>query len=106
MSITTVNRKSHLHRMSLESALVNMTDCGYVNATAKSRPYLVMEYFDGESLEDCVKAQGGLAPADLKQIMKPVAQALQTAHEKSILHRDIKPANILVRRDGHGWRVK
>ncbi|MCI0458555.1 MAG: protein kinase, partial [Gemmataceae bacterium] len=51
-----------------DPAFVRMTDCGYVSASTKSRPYLVMEYFDGQSLEEHVKENGCLAPADLKQV--------------------------------------
>jgi serine/threonine protein kinase len=89
-----------------DPAFVRMTDCGYVNAAGKSRPYLVMDYFDGIPLEDFVKEHGPLSPADVKQIIKPIAQGLLTAHGKGILHRDVKPANVLVREEEDGWRVK
>jgi serine/threonine protein kinase len=83
-------------------AFVRMYDCGYVDPVNKSRPYLVMDYFDGLPLDEHVKRHGCLSLADLKAIMMPIAQALQAAHDKDILHRDVKPANILVRKDSEG----
>lgn len=87
-------------------AFVRMWDCGYADSANKSRPYLVMDYFDGLPLDEHVNRHGILSLADLKAIMVPIAQALQAAHEKGILHRDIKPANILVRNIDEVWHVK
>jgi tetratricopeptide (TPR) repeat protein len=89
-----------------DPALVRLWDCGYVDPTSKGRPYLVMDYFEGQALDEYVRQHGPLSADDLKAIMRPVAQALQAAHAKGILHRDVKPANLLVRRDETCWRVK
>lgn len=85
--------------------IIKVRDCGFADQ-AKTRPYLVMHYFDGMNLSDYVANQGPLSPEDLLAIAQPVAEALQVAHDRGILHRDVKPANLLVRRDSTGWQVK
>jgi serine/threonine protein kinase len=89
-----------------DPAFVRASDCGYADPAKKSRPYLVMDYFDGLSLDEYVRQNGPLPLADLKLIAIPAARGLQVAHAKKILHRDIKPANLLVRQEMSGWRVK
>ena len=86
-------------------AIIRLWHCDYADA-ARTRPYLVMDYFEGTNLADHVATHGKLSPGDLMAIARPVAEALQAAHAKGILHRDIKPGNLLVRREGTGWKVK
>jgi hypothetical protein len=86
-------------------ALVRARDAGYADE-ARTRPYLVLDYFDGVDLQSYVRGQGPLAPADLLAVARPVAGALQAANARGILHRGVKPANVLVRRGAGGWKVK
>jgi tRNA A-37 threonylcarbamoyl transferase component Bud32 len=58
-------------------------------------PYLVMEYVDGRTLADAVKAEGTLPVADARRILADLARALEAAHEKGIIHRDVRPANVI-----------
>jgi len=67
------------------------------------RPFLVMEYVDGEDLDDLIRRKGPLAVRPAIEIMREVARALEHAHAAGVVHRDIKPANVLLRKDG---RVK
>ena len=60
--------------------------------------YIAMEFLDGGTLSDRMKA--GLSLGDAISIVVQVAQALQFAHEHGIVHRDLKPANIMFR-DAH-----
>jgi len=63
--------------------------------------YLVMEYLDGSTLEDFLKARGGKIPYETAQdIMLPVMRALSAVHAEGILHRDISPDNIYVTQSG------
>lgn len=64
--------------------------------------YFVMEYVDGASLRDVIRA-GKLPSAEALAIVPQICEALQFAHDEGIVHRDIKPDNILL--DAKG-RVK
>ena len=69
-------------------------------ATEKEgRHYLVMEYVDGGSLLDLLKAQGRLSLERSLKIGLDLADALTRAHRLNILHRDLKPANVLLAND-------
>ncbi len=62
---------------------------------AKGRPYVVMEYVEGESISDyCTKSKLDL-PAKLA-LFAQVLNAVAYAHSQLIVHRDIKPSNVLV----------
>jgi serine/threonine protein kinase/HEAT repeat protein len=87
-------------------AIIRVQDCAYGDPAKKGRPYLVMDYFPGLSVEEHVRKHGPLSPQDLLAMARPVAEALQAAHAKGILHRDVKPANLLVHKDPAGWQVK
>ncbi|MEO8100775.1 MAG: protein kinase [Acidobacteriota bacterium] len=61
--------------------------------------YLVMEYIEGPTLQERIKA----APIPLEEslaIARQMAAALEAAHEKAIVHRDLKPANVKLTASG------
>ncbi len=65
--------------------------------------YIVMEYVDGGSLKDLLKARGGKLPvATALRLVRGVAQGLAYAHRMNLVHRDIKPGNILLSRGAAG----
>ena len=87
-------------------AIIRSRDCDFAD-DGMTRPYLVMDFFEGETLESYIKKNGTLSVEEVVGLMIPVAEALQAAHEKNILHRDIKPGNLLVRKNSDGtWKVK
>jgi serine/threonine protein kinase len=104
-SVADVFREARVLEQLDHPAIIRLRYCDYADA-AQTRPYLVMDYFDGQTLADHVEKHGPLTPAELLALARPVAEALQAAHARGILHRDVKPANLLVRRDESGWRVK
>lgn len=61
--------------------------------------YFLMEFVDGSTLRDVVKARQ-LTPEHALAIVPNLCDALQYAHDKGIVHRDIKPENILLAKDG------
>jgi len=63
------------------------------------RPFLVMEYVEGENLAVMIKRER--LPLDrIVTMTRQLASALAAAHGKGIVHRDLKPANIQVTPDG------
>ena len=57
-------------------------------------PFLVMEFLEGEDLDQRLRRVRRLSPTDTLRIIKQVASALAAAHAKKVVHRDLKPANI------------
>jgi len=62
--------------------------------------FLVMQFVDGQSLDERVAAEGRIAADESVGIMTQLCEALQVAHESGIVHRDIKPGNIMVDKSG------
>src|SRR4029453_14112301 len=61
-----------------------------------SRPYIVMEYVEGETLRDVLNRDAPLPPARALEIIEPVLAALAAAHDAGLVHRDVKPENVLI----------
>jgi DNA-binding beta-propeller fold protein YncE len=61
--------------------------------------FMVMEFVDGHSLRDRLKA-GPIPQADALDIISGILGALAYAHQKGIVHRDLKPGNILMTPQG------
>jgi serine/threonine protein kinase len=73
--------------------LVNLVDFG----TAESgQPYLVMEYLEGEDLDQRLQATYRLPVDTAARIVMQAASALGAAHAQDVVHRDLKPANIFL----------
>jgi serine/threonine protein kinase len=70
--------------------------------TSKGRPYFVMEYVEGLTLEECIN-RGKLNFNQKIDTLVQVCKALTYAHKNGVIHRDIKPANILI--DGE-WQAR
>jgi serine/threonine protein kinase len=66
---------------------------------AEEGPFLVMDYIEGQTLEDILAVRGALPEDEVYRLFAPIAQALDYAHAQKVIHRDIKPSNILVRED-------
>jgi serine/threonine-protein kinase len=64
-------------------------------------PYIVMEYLDGQNLEEVVAERGPLPIAEAVDLLIQACEGITDAHARGIIHRDIKPANLfLTQRDG------
>ena len=64
-------------------------------------PFLVMDYVEGQTLNDYLAVKGKLSEAETMELLKPIAAALDYAHGEKVIHRDVKPSNIIIRQDGH-----
>jgi WD40 repeat protein/tRNA A-37 threonylcarbamoyl transferase component Bud32 len=58
--------------------------------------FLVMEYVEGISLDELVRARGRLPAAEACDYVRQAALGLQHAHECGMVHRDVKPANLIL----------
>lgn len=63
-------------------------------------PFLVMDYIDGQTLDDYLSEKGTLAEDETIKILHPIAAALDYAHSKGVVHRDVKPSNVMIAKDG------
>jgi serine/threonine protein kinase len=73
--------------------IIDVTDFG---TTPEGMVFLVMEYLDGESLEERLHRVHRLPLFEAINIVRQVAHGLGAAHELGIIHRDLKPANIFL----------
>ncbi|MEO5898214.1 MAG: serine/threonine-protein kinase, partial [Vicinamibacterales bacterium] len=67
--------------------------------TIEGLPYFVMEYVDGQPIDEYSRAQR-LTIAQRLELFRQVCGAVSYAHQHLVVHRDIKPSNILVTADG------
>ncbi|MCA9655739.1 MAG: serine/threonine protein kinase [Myxococcales bacterium] len=84
--------------------VVEVTDFG---ETEDGRPFMVMEYLEGEDLADTLAREHRLPWDRVQPILLQLLAALQAVHQQGVVHRDIKPENIfLVSRMGSNEYVK
>ncbi|THA47295.1 protein kinase [Streptomyces sp. A1136] len=75
--------------------LTRLIDGGVDDADG-GRPYLVMEYLDGETLRDLIEEERQLPISWAVAIGAQIASGLAAAHTAGIVHRDLKPANTML----------
>jgi len=76
--------------------IVSVYDWGKYGGTY----FIAMEYIEGRTLADIVRANGRVSPVQAAEIASEVSAALAFAHRNGVVHRDIKPANILIGSSG------
>src|SRR5258705_429812 len=64
------------------------------------KPYIAMEYIEGETLRQKIKART-LQLKETLAVAIQIAEGLAKAHETGIIHRDLKPENLMINRDGY-----
>jgi eukaryotic-like serine/threonine-protein kinase len=65
----------------------------------EGRPYLALEYLDGESLRVRLAA-GPLPMREALRCARAIAEAIAEAHRHGLVHADLKPENVMIPRDG------
>lgn len=73
--------------------IVNVLDFG---VTDKGLAFMIMEYYDAETLSQLIDAGGRLTASQALPIFKQICDGLEHAHRAGIVHRDLKPGNVLV----------
>ncbi|KKM08659.1 hypothetical protein SY88_22790 [Clostridiales bacterium PH28_bin88] len=68
----------------------------YDTGEYESRPFIVMECLDGDSLHSKIEKGIRFSIYDSVEIIKQLTEALNHVHSKGIIHRDLKPANIMI----------
>jgi serine/threonine-protein kinase len=76
--------------------IVHVIDAG----EDESRPYIVFEYIDGETLKERIQRLGRLEIPEAVAYCVEIARALGAAHSNHVVHRDVKPQNVLIDHDG------
>jgi serine/threonine protein phosphatase PrpC len=71
-----------------------------IDQERKSRPYIVMEYLEGQTLSALMREVHPLPERDAVKIASRICEALEYMHSHQIVHRDLKPQNIMICNDG------
>jgi serine/threonine protein kinase len=72
----------------------------YDYGESDDRPFMVLEYLPGGSLEDLLREHGALPDGDTLRIGGEIAAGLAHAHARGVVHRDLKPSNVLFDDEG------
>jgi serine/threonine-protein kinase len=71
-----------------------------IPAAEKSRPYIVMEYLEGQTLAARLRESCPIPEAEAVRIVSGICDALDYLHRKGVVHRDLKPENVMLCHDG------
>jgi len=71
-----------------------------VDPKERSRPYLVMEYLEGQTLDQVLQQVKPMPEADALRIVSRFCDAIDYLHRHGVVHRDLKPQNLMLCNDG------
>jgi formylglycine-generating enzyme required for sulfatase activity len=101
-----VFQEAHVLKGIHHESVIAVHDSCYADVENETRPYIVMDYFDGVSLNEWLKRHGKLSLDNCLAIAVLIAEGMRRVHAAGILHRDLKPDNVLVKKEGGRWQVK
>jgi serine/threonine protein kinase len=76
-----------------------------VDALATGQPFIVMEYLEGEDLDNLLRRSGSLGVAQAVDYVMEALEAVAEAHTLGIVHRDLKPENMFLVRRPDGRKI-
>jgi serine/threonine protein kinase len=71
-----------------------------IPAANKSRPYIVMEYLEGQTLAARLREKASLPESEAVSLTSQICAGLDYLHRKGVVHRDLKPDNVMLCKDG------
>lgn len=83
----------------------NLVEVYEVGRLPDGRPFLAMEYLEGETVEQRMRHRDVFPIADAVRIVSGVLAGLAIAHEQSVVHRDICPENIFLAKTREGEEI-
>jgi serine/threonine protein kinase len=96
LAATSPARKRFLREARATAAIRHENVVSIYAVEEQPLPFLVMEYIDGNTLQQRLDRTGPLDVRDVLRIGQQIASGLAAAHAKGLIHRDIKPGNILL----------
>ena len=81
--------------------IVNVLDVFDENSTT----YYVMQYIDGQTLDDYILQQNGINESKAISILKEIGKAVQYMHSNKMLHLDLKPKNVMLDKEGKVYLI-
>jgi len=92
-------RESEIGSDLIHENVVRTYDSGHEDTDLGTIHYLVMEYVEGRTLRQLMRAMKVLPEPLLRDLAQSIAHGLEAIHARGVTHRDIKPSNILITPD-------
>lgn len=96
MAATSPPRKRFLREARAAAAIRHENVVQVYSVEEQPLPYLVMEFVDGQTIQQTLDGVGPLETTEVLHIGRQIANGLAAAHSTGLIHRDIKPGNILL----------